>query len=446
VAQIALATTTTGCAMTEAQTKLLISALAQDPLAYVPNYDNFKPGVTNILYSGPYWDAREVTLALESFLLGKWLTTGEYTVRFQHNFARHFNVKHTHMVNSGSSANLIMLAATKKRLGWQDGDEVIVSPVGFPTTIAPIIQNGLKPVFIDIEMDTLNFDVNKIEAACTERTRAILVSPVLGNPPNMDLLQWLSNNCGVTLLGDHCDSLGTLWHGAPLSDLYYAWTTSFFPAHHMTTGEGGMVCSNDGDLMMLAQGLTWWGRDCYCVGVANSLPCGTCKMRFSKWLERDGVDVVLDHKFVFTNMGYNLKPLDLQGAIGLAQLEKIDEIAAKRRTTKKTLAAAFKRLSCVRVASTLPNCDPCWFGVPVICKSDDIKAEFVAYLEGNKIQTRSYFAGNILRHPAYKHLGTASDFPNADLALKRVFFIGCPPHYNKAVCDYISYVVERFKF
>ena len=426
--------------MNDNQKKLLIEALASDCPSYVPNYEHFKPGDT-VLYSGPYWNHRELELAMEALLLGSWLTTGEYTVRFQNKFAQTCNVKHAHMVNSGSSANLVMIAAVKKRLGWKDGDEVIVSPVGFPTTIAPLVQNGLKPVFVDIEMDTLNFDTSKIRGAISEKTVAILVSPVLGNPPDMEWLTYLCDFFKIKLLGDHCDSLGTRWNDALLSDKYYAWTTSFFPAHHITTGEGGMVCSNDSEVMKLAQSFTWWGRDCYCVGLANALPCGTCKKRFSMWLSDEGVDAVLDHKYVFTNMGYNLKPLDLQAAIGLAQLEKLPEIEEKRRSHCAALSKFMRGR--IRAASCLPKADPCWFGVPVICESISVKDRAVAHLEAHKIQTRPYFAGNILRHPAYKHLGTASNFPNADLALSRVFFIGCPPHYTQAVIDYIGEVVSQ---
>jgi CDP-4-dehydro-6-deoxyglucose reductase, E1 len=424
----------------------LITALAADRPAYVPNYDDFVPGKSSVLYSGPYWDNRELEMAMKSLLLGSWLTTGEYTVRFQNKFASMFNVKHAHMVNSGSSANLIMLAAAKKRWGWEDGAEVIVSPVGFPTTIAPIVQNGLAPVFVDIELNTLNFDVSQIAAKITSKTVAILVSPVLGNPPDMDALKRLSILYGIRLLGDHCDSLGSRWNGKLLNEMYEAWSTSFFPAHHITTGEGGMVCSNDEQFIALAKSFTWWGRDCYCVGQANSLPCGTCKMRFSKWLENEGVDLVLDHKYVFTSMGYNLKPLDLQAAIGLAQLEKFEEIDEKRRAIKYKLVRKLAPLARVmRPATKLTHAQPCWFGVPIICDTPEIRASLVAHFEAHKIQTRSYFAGNILRHPAYKHLAPAADFPNADVALTRVFFIGCPPHYNDAVVNYIGEVAEKWR-
>lgn len=419
---------------------------------YASNFsEGFVPGKNTVLYSGPYWDRREIEAGMKAFLTGAWLVAGEYVARFQNEFSRRFNVKYSHMVNSGSSANLVMLAAVKRHLAWQDGDEILVSPVGFPTTIAPIVQNGLKPVFVDIEMDTLNFDVNpehyavasQLESKITSRTRAIFVSPVLGNPPDMDILVELCEARGIVLLGDNCDSLGSRWDGRLLNELYYAWTTSFYPAHHITTGEGGMVCTNDSDLINTARSISWWGRDCYCVGKANTLACGTCGKRFSKWLE--GVDMVVDHKYVFTNMGYNLKPLDLQGAIGLAQLEKFTEIETKRRANKEKIARIFEGHAHVRNVVTLPKADPSWFGVPLICDTAATKEKLVAHLESNKIQTRSYFAGNILAHPGYKHLDDAAQYPVSNEVLGRVFFLGCPPQYDEKIISYIEEVVKSLK-
>jgi CDP-6-deoxy-D-xylo-4-hexulose-3-dehydrase len=406
---------------------------------YASNFsEGFIPGVTPVLYSGPYWDHRELEMGTQAFLTGKWLTTGEYVARFQNKFAQHFGVKYAHMVNSGSSANLVMIAALKKHMDWQDGDEVIVSPVGFPTTIAPLVQNNLKPVFVDIEMSTLNFDLNLFKSAITPKTVAIFVSPVLGNPPHMDELK----SIGLPLIGDNCDSLGSKWNGKYLTEAYIAWSTSFYPAHHITTGEGGMVCSDDAELMKTVKSMSWWGRDCYCVGAANLLSCGTCGKRFDKWIE--GSDSIVDHKYLFTNIGYNLKPLDMQGAIGLAQMEKIEEIELLRRKNFRQLACLFD-IPGVRVATSHSQADACWFGVPIICDTAEIKNSLVAHLEANKIQTRPYFAGNILRHPGYKALGDASMFPNANQVWDKVFFIGCPPHYDNTIIDYIEGVVGSWK-
>ena len=405
---------------------------------YVASGKEFVPGETQVQYSGPYWDHREIEMGTEAFLSGKWLTAGEYVARFQNIFAKHFGVRFAHMVNSGSSANLIMVSALKKHLLWKDGDEIIVSPVGFPTTIAPLVQNNLKPVFVDIEMDTLNFDLKLVRKAITPRTKGIFVSPVLGNPPDMDELIKMS-----TLIGDNCDSLGSKWDGEYITKYYKTWSTSFYPAHHITTGEGGMVCANDQAYIKTARSMTWWGRDCYCVGAANLLACGTCGNRFDNWIE--GSDEIVDHKYLFTNIGYNLKPLDMQGAIGIAQMEKIEEIELKRRYNFNYLASVVTGMEGVNVAAKHTKADPCWFGVPIICDTAAIKNSFVAHLENHKVQTRPYFAGNLLRHPGYRHLGDASQFPLANQAMDRVFFIGCAPHYTPEILNYIAEVVRAWK-
>jgi CDP-6-deoxy-D-xylo-4-hexulose-3-dehydrase len=410
---------------------------------YAYNCKQFNPDKDTVFYSGPYWDDKEVKAGVKAFLTGKWLVSGENVAKFQVKFGRKFNVKYSHMVNSGSSANLTLVSAVKKHLDWKDGDEVIVSPVGFPTTIAPLVQNNLKPVFIDIEMDTLNFDIFKIAEKITSRTKAIFVSPVLGNPPHMDFLKKLCEDHGLILLGDNCDSLGTKWDNKLLTEYYYAWTTSFYPAHHISTGEGGMVCSNDEALINTARSISWWGRDCRCIGSANLLACGTCGNRFDKWLE--GYNGIIDHKYLFSNMGYNLKPLDMQGAIGMEQLDKIDEIDVKRRANFERIKAMFEKyVPGVKIATRLLEADPSWFGVPLITDTPEMKEQLQAYLEKNRIQTRNYFAGNILLHPGYKHLGNAEDYPNANKALSNVFFVGCPPHYGDDVFAYYESVLHKW--
>lgn len=402
---------------------------------YVYSCEDFIPGKTRVQYSGPFWNDCEIDTATEALQNGRWITSGEYVARFQNEFGRMFRAKHCLMVNSGSSANLVMIAALKKCMGWKDGDEIIVSPVGFPTTIAPVVQNGLRPVFVDIEMNTLNFDLDLVARAITPRTRAIFVSPVLGNPPDMDRLREIAWRHSIRLIGDNCDSLGTTWGGRLWNECCLAWSSSFYAAHHLCTGEGGAVCSNNPEIIETARSIAWWGRDCRCVGAANLLPCGTCGKRFSDWLG----DGEMDHRYVFTNVGYNLKPLDLQGAIGLEQLKKFPEIEAKRRAN----AAAIREALPVRTASWAPQADVVWFGVPLICESRKIKESLVQYLEANLIQTRPYFAGNILRHPGYKHLGCAADYPNANLALSHTFFIGCAPQYSPEVLGYIREVLCR---
>jgi CDP-6-deoxy-D-xylo-4-hexulose-3-dehydrase len=421
-----------------------ISSLVGNHVApYIYNANNFEPGKTFIYYSGPYWDNRETEAAIDSFLNGKWITAGERVYKFENAFSKRFNTKHSHMVNSGSSANLILIAALKKRFNWQDGDEIIVSPVGFATTISVLSQNGLKPVFIDIEWDTLNFDINKIEEKITPKTKGIFVSPVLGNPPDMDKLIKICYKYNLKLIGDNCDSLGSKWDNKYLNEYYVAYSNSFYPAHHISTGEGGMVCSDDSKLKQLFVSLSWWGRDCYCIGSANLLSCGTCGNRFDKWLEN--YDGIVDHKYVFSEMGYNLKPLDLQGAIGLVQLDKLDEIESNRKRSKEIISKIFTdNIPGLRIPKTLPKADPCWFGTPFICEKEGLKHKLVAHLEANKIQTRNYFAGNILLHPGYSQLDDYKKYPEANKVLDKVFFIGAAPHYRESVFQYIEEVVKKF--
>jgi len=411
---------------------------------YIYNAKSFEAGKTPIYYSGPYWDNREIEAAIDTFLNGKWITAGERVYKFENLFSTRVNVKHSHMVNSGSSANLVLIAALKKRFNWANDDEIIVSPVGFATTISVLYQHRLKPVFVDIEWDTLNFDLNEIESKITEKTKGIFVSPVLGNPPDMDRLQEIADKYDLKIIGDNCDSLGTKWNDKPLTDYYVAFSNSFYPAHHISTGEGGMICTNDDELKALFVSYSWWGRDCYCIGSANLLSCGTCGNRFDKWLEN--YDGVIDHKYVFSHMGYNLKPLDLQGAIGIVQLEKLDEIEVNRKRSKERLTQIFvDNIPGLRAPSKLDKADPCWFGTPFICDEPGLKHRLVEFLEKNKIQTRNYFAGNILLHPGYSFLDDFKNYPEANKVLDKVFFIGAAPHYTDLVFDYIEEVIKKFK-
>lgn len=420
------------------------SLLGNHVSTYMYNSKDFVQGITPVYYSGMYWDKEEIEAAMSSFLNGKWITAGEKVHKFEKDFSKRFNVRYSHMVNSGSSANLVLIAALKKRFDWKDDDEIIVSPVGFATTISVVYQNRLKPVFVDIEWDTLNFDVSKIEEKITHKTMGIFLSPVLGNPPNMDELIRICYKYNIKLIGDNCDSLGSKWKGKYLSEYYVAYANSFYPAHHISTGEGGMVCTDDDELHKLFVSISWWGRDCYCVGSANLLSCGTCGNRFDKWL--DNYDGIIDHKYVFSTMGYNLKPLDLQGAIGIEQLKKFEEIERRRAVSKDTITKIFiDNIAGVRSPKVIEGSEPCWFGTPLVCEEQGLKHKLVAHLEDNKIQTRNYFAGNILMHPGYSELGDYKDYPEANKVLDKVFFIGAAPHYTEDVFSYVEEVVKKFK-
>lgn len=399
-----------------------------------------------IYYSGPYWDNKEVTAAITTLLSGKWLPAGEEVNKFEREFSKRFKFNHSVMVNSGSSANLVMIAALKKYFGWKDGDEIIVCACGFPTTINPIIQNGLKPVFVDINYADLNWDIDQIRDKITTKTRAVFSSPVLGNPYDFDKFLDLIDRYNIHYVADNCDSLGSKWRGEYLTKHSIAASCSFYPAHHISTIEGGMVSSNVEEIVQIARSFAWWGRGCYCVGAQNKLAKGVCGNRFDRWLE--GYDRDVDHKYVFGVQGYNLKPADLQGSIGLVQLEKQDEIHEKRRSNKKRLHEIFESIPGVRVIGELKEAETSWFGVPIVCENNQlsaIKHNLVKYLEDNKIQTRNYFAGNILMHPAYKGLDDPKNYPNASKVLDNVFFIGCSPVITDQMIDYISEVVDAYK-
>ena len=396
-----------------------------------------------LFYSGPLFDHEELSAAIEALIMGKWLASGDHVARFERQFCKSINARHAVMVNSGSSANLIMLGALKAFYDWKDGDEVLVSAVGFPTTVAPVYQCRMSPVFLDIEWETLNFDLDQLASKITPKTRAVLLSPVLGNPPDMDRLQEICHKHSVRLVLDGCDSLGSYWEGKELSEYAVASSCSFYPAHHITTGEGGMVSSNEQELISIARSMAWWGRDCYCVGKANLLPKGSCGRRFDQWLEDQ--NVLLDHKYVFSHMGYNLKPLDLQGAVGLAQLKKLDSIHQARRENKIKVEEIFLRhIKGLAIAQKYEKADPSWFGVPFICADEELKRRLVAHLEQNGIQTRNYFAGNILVHPGYRFMDNWKDYPKANRVLKEVFFVGCSPTFTEKSFEHLDNVLQQF--
>lgn len=420
-----------------------ISSTEENLFPYLANSGEFIPGQSPVYYSGPYWTHEEIGVILKSFLAGKWLASGEEVCKFENKFSKKFNKKYSLMVNSGSSANLIMMSALKKRFGWQDGDEIIVSCVGFPTTIAPIVQTGLKPVFVDVDFSDLNWDINEIEDKITTRTRGIISSPVLGNPYNLDQVIDICERNKIYLISDNCDSLGSKWNEQYLTDYSIAASCSFYPAHHICTGEGGMVSSDDEELITIARSLAWWGRDCYCVGAQNLLSCGVCGKRFDKWIEK--YDGVIDHKYVYSQMGYNLKPMDFQGAVGTVQIEKFEEIHYLRRLNKVKIQEHFEKIPGVRSINELPQAETSWFGVPIVCDSKETKNKLTQHLESNKIQTRNYFAGNILMHPGYSHLDYYKNYPNACKVLDLVFFVGCSPTITDQMIEYIGSITSTFE-
>ena len=408
---------------------------------FMANKD-WKPG-KNVYYSGPYWDDLEAQELIYGVMKGKWLSSGEKVNKFEKEFSQRFGFDHSVMVNSGSSANLVMIAALKKYFGWEDGDEIIVCSCGFATTIAPIVQAGLKPVFVDINWQDLNWDMEKVFKKVTPRTRAVFSSPVLGNAYDLDRLVKFCNSKGIKIIADNCDSLGSKYKGEYLTKHAIAASCSFYPAHHICTIEGGMVSSNVKAIVDLARSFAWWGRGCYCVGQQNLLTNGVCGRRFDKWLE--GYDDIVDHKYVFGQMGYNLKPLDMQGGVGSVQLLKFDEIHRLRRKNKENIQKIIETIPGCRVVNERDDSETSWFGVPIICDDGKLKHSLVAFLEENKIQTRNYFAGNILLHPGYSYLDDAKKYPEANKVLNKVFFLGCSPVITDDMIGYIADTVSKFK-
>ena len=430
--------------LSELITEFIAKARKEDKklFPFMANTKEFDEEKDSVYYSGPYWDDEEIQAMFQSILKGKWLSAGEDVNRFERRFSKKFNKAHSVMLNSGSSANLVLIAALKKYFGWQDGDEIIVSCVGFPTTINPIIQNNLKPVFVDINWHDLNWDMDQVEQKITDKTRAVFSSPVLGNAYDIERIISICKDNNLELIADNCDSLGSKWKGKYLTDYAVAASCSFYPAHHITTIEGGMVSSDIQEIVDLARSFAWWGRGCYCVGKQNLLANGVCGKRFDKWIE--GYDHVVDHKYLFTNIGYNLKPTNMQGAIGTVQLEKFDKVHEIRRSNKDWLASIFERINGVRSIKELPDAETSWFGVPLVCEDKKQKTALVKFLEDNKIQTRNYFAGNILMHPAYKDIDNFKLYPNANEVLDRVFFVGCSPTITAEMITYVEKIVDEF--
>lgn len=406
------------------------------------------PNMKNqILYSGPYYSDDEMDYAFHVLMNNAWLAEGPEVHAFEKEYSAKFGVQSSLMVNSGSSANLVAILAFKKRYKLKDNDKILVSAVGFPTTVSPMIFAQLGIEFVDIEMDTLNFNLNQVEKKCAEdpSIAAIFLSPVLGNPPNIDKILDICKQHGVMLIIDGCDSLGTTWDGKHLAEYGKFITCSFYPAHHITClGGGGMISSNDLTFMNIARSISGWGAGCVCSGEERKLPKGKCGKRFSKWLKNS--DAIIDHKYVYRDVGLNVKPLDIQGAVGRIQLQRFNEIVQRRTSNYFNMIDVFLNRfeGRLRVVSVHRKAEPCFFATPFICEDSEFKDRLVAHLEQNGIQTRHYFAGNILLHPAYEHLGDWSKYPNANKVLNQVFFVGCAPHYTDETFSRIKEVLKDF--
>jgi CDP-6-deoxy-D-xylo-4-hexulose-3-dehydrase len=431
--------------------------ILEDIKAYIDQKHADKTWVAGedfVNYAGPYFTADEYVAAAES-LLGGWLAMGNKSLQFERKFPRYFGKKHGVLTNSGSSGNLLMMASLTSKRGYNfpKGTKVLMPIAGFPTTLNPTLQVGFTPVFVDIELDTLNLDLDQVERTleADPEIRVITFAHVLGNPPNMNRLMALVEKYNLVLLEDCCDALGSTYDGKPLGSFGEMASCSFYPAHHMTMGEGGFVACNNDEQEVIVRSFREWGRGCYCVGPeANKLKCGTCKVRFSNWIPAMK-DEIFDHKYVYDEIGYNLKPIELQSAMGLAQLEKLDEIHSLRRRNYQLLFNIYEKYEeyfHLPRAQELSN--PSWFAFPLTIRESApfTRTEIVDFLENNLIQTRPYFAGNIMLQPAYDHLMKPEDardnFPVATFTMTNTFFHGTSPVITPEQIAYIGEKVDDF--
>ena len=406
-----------------------------------------------VQYAGPYFSSREYTAAVKT-LLGEWLVLGAEAIKFENRFPKLFGKKYGLLVNSGSSANLLMMSAMASKRGYNfpKGTKVITPIAGFPTTVAPIFQVGFTPIFVDIELKTLNLDLDQVEQACIDNPDAKIITfaHVLGNPPDMNRLMQIIEKYKLILLEDCCDALGTTFEGKPLGSFGEMASCSFYPAHHITMGEGGFVAVNTMENERIVRSFREWGRGCYCVGKQNLLENGACKCRFNNWLP-SLPNEIFDHKYVYEEIGYNVKPIELQASIGLIQMEKLEEIGIKRRENYKSLFAAFSKYEkYFHLHEAQPGADVDWFAFPVTIGDDAPfkRSDICQFLESHKIQTRPYFAGNIMLQPAYMHLVDPKEiikkYPVARKVTTDTFFLGTSPVINKEKTDYIETVLDKF--
>ncbi len=395
-------------------------------------------------YGGRVFDERELIAAVGS-ALDFWLTAGPQAERFEEQLARFLGLKRALAVNSGSSANLVALTSLRSRQldrPLEPGDEVITSAVGFPTTVAPIVQNNLVPVFVDCLLGTYNLDPGQLEQALSQRTRAIVAAHTLGNPVDMGPVMTFAHEHGLYVIEDTCDALGSTYSGQKAGSFGDLATLSFYPAHHITTGEGGAVVTSDSKLAHIAQSLRDWGRDCRCSH--DSPPEGACGHRL-EW-EIPGLDEPYDHRYLYTEIGYNLKMTDLQAAIGLAQLEKLPDFILARRRNFDAIYAGLKQYEDhLLLPAWSELAQPAWFAFPITVRAEApfSRRDITRFLEGRQVETRYLFAGNILRQPAFRDIECRSvgELPNSDVAAQSTFFIGVFPGLDEAR---IAHMLEAF--
>lgn len=405
--------------------------------------EKFAPGETPVPVSGRVFDAEELKHLIDASL-DFWLTTGRYADQFEREFAQFLGVRHALLCNSGSSANLLALSAlTSPKLGerrLQPGDEVITVAAGFPTTVNPIIQNRLTPVFLDIELKTNNVDVRCLEDAIGPRTRAIMLAHTLGNPFNLDGVLDVAKRHELWLIEDNCDALGSTYQGKLTGSFGDLATVSFYPAHHITMGEGGCVLTDRPKLKVLVESFRDWGRDCWCDPGKDN----TCGKRFSWQLGE--LPYGYDHKYIYSHIGYNLKATDLQAAVGVAQLKKLPHFIETRKRNWSLLYEGLKPFEeFLILPQAAPHSDPSWFGFLITVRPEApfTRNELVRYLESRKVATRQLFGGNLTRQPAYLEIPhrVVGELTNTDIVMQQTFWVGVYPGLTE---EAISYVIETF--
>jgi CDP-6-deoxy-D-xylo-4-hexulose-3-dehydrase len=406
----------------------------------------FVPGVTSVAPSGKVIGAAELKNMVQASLDG-WLTTGRFNDQFEARLAAYLGVRFVSTVNSGSSANLIAFSAlTSPRLGTRaivPGDEVIGVAAGFPTTVNPILQFGAVPVFVDVEIGTYNVCAEQIEAAISDKTRAIMLAHTLGNPFNLKVVRDICTRHNLWLVEDCCDALGATFDGQKVGTFGDIGTLSFYPAHHITMGEGGAVFTNNPELKLIIDSFRDWGRDCYCAPGKDN----TCNQRFC-WKLGD-LPYGYDHKYTYSHLGYNLKITDMQAACALAQMDRLEGFIEKRRANFRFLK---ERLSSCEEFLILPratdNSDPSWFGFPITLRDNApvSRLDLLTYLGQLKIGTRLLFAGNLLRQPYMigRQVRVATELSNTDTVMNSTFWLGIFPGLDEAMLDYVASSIEQF--
>jgi CDP-6-deoxy-D-xylo-4-hexulose-3-dehydrase len=406
----------------------------------------FKAGLSSVPVSGKVIDAADIGAVVDS-ALDSWFTTGHFAEDFERKLARFVGVRCASLVNSGSSANLLAISAlTSPKLGdrrLKPGDEVITVAAGFPTTVNPIIQNRLVPVFVDVTLPTYEIDVTQLEAARGERTRAVMIAHTLGNVFDLDAVSAFARKHDLWLIEDCCDALGSTWKGRHVGTFGDIATVSFYPAHHITMGEGGAVLTDKPNLQVLIESFRDWGRDCWChTGKDN-----TCGKRFD-W-QLGSLPCGYDHKYTYSHIGYNLKATDMQAALGASQIEKLPHFIERRRANFRYLHAALKALDeFLILPEATPGSDPSWFGFPIGVRQNApfTRQQLIAALEAKKIGTRLMFAGNLLRQPVYQdsEYRVLGELPNTDFVMNNVFWIGVYPGLTTEMLDYVAETILSF--